>query len=245
VRFTFTVPVTVAFADIVIVEPVEDTIVAPVAIPVPLMGCPVITPARLDTAVRMGLPKVVRPVGAGVIVLVVVPFADIVTVLVPIAETVVPGVMPGAARGCPTNNPVVLDTSEMVVLPEVTMPENMATEENGLEAVAFADMVSVVAPIAVMVVPAVMPVPVIVCPVASPVLLDTAVIVLLPVVRTPVVETALVAVAATDIVIVVPLAAVMVAVEGIPVPVMGCPTVRKVSPLALETPVIVVLPEVT
>jgi len=87
-------------------------------------------------------------------------------------------------------------------------------------AVAFADIVIVVPLIELMVVLAGMPAPVRTCPTASPAALDTLVRVGLPLVVMAV--NALVALAAADIVIVVPLIALMVVLSGMgPVLVMG------------------------
>ena len=92
--------------------------------------------------------------------------------------------------------------------------------------------------------PAGMPVPEIGCPTIIPVRLDTDVMVALPLVRTPVGLTTLEAVPLADMVMVVPLAAVIVVggVVGMPVPVIGCPTN---TPLKLDTFVMTALPEVT
>ena len=101
------------------------------------------------------------------------------------------------------------------------------------------------------VVPEGMPAPLMTCPVASPAVLDTGVRVLLPLVTMPVIVTEPVAVAACDMVIVVPLAAVMVVPAGMTPRtcpaiavvdvVMGCPTVK---PETLDTPVMELLPAV-
>src|SRR5208283_1325234 len=128
----------------------EMVVAGLVGMPAPVMGCPTITPVRLVTFVIILLPEVTVPLG--VTVLLAVAFADITTV-VPLGADlmVVPTGMPGPVRGCPTANPAMLDTRVMFALPEVTMPLNEVWVENGLEAVAFADIV-ILAPMVVMVV---------------------------------------------------------------------------------------------
>jgi len=237
--------------------PKLETVVL-LGMPVPVMACPTITPVTFVTFVMIGLPEVTVPVG--VTVLLAVAFADIVTVLAAIAVMVVPGVMLAPVRGCPTANPnpavpstpAVLCTTVMVGLPEVRMPLNVVWVGNVLLAVAFADIVILV-PMAVMVVAGLagMPTPVRGCPTASPVVLDTGVRVVLPLVRMPTNEIEPVAVAFADIVIVVPLAAAMVVLAGMAPRtcpaiavvdvVMGCPTT---NPETLDTPVMELVPAV-
>jgi hypothetical protein len=218
--------------------------VAPAGILAPVMGCPISNPLVLCIFVRILLPDVAVPVVETV--LEALAFADIVTVFVARESVlmVVPTAMPTpAVRGCPTTNPVVvLATFVMFALPLVTMPLNVTMFVVGLEAEAGPDNVRLL-PMFVMVVPAVMPVPVTTCPVATPEVLPTGVMVELPLLRTPVNVTKGVALAACDIVIVVPLAATIVVagLVGMPLPVMVCPTI---SPEMLETPVMVELPEV-
>jgi hypothetical protein len=130
------------------------------------------------------------------------------------------------------------------------MPLNVVVVGNALVAVAFADNVTVV-PMVEIFVPDGMPAPLMTCPVASPVVLDTGVRVVLPLVTMPVIVTVPVAAAACDMVIVVPLAAVMVVPAGMTPrtcpttavvdDVMGCPTT---NPETLDTPVMEVLPAV-
>ena len=132
----------------------------------------------------------------------------------------------------------------------LTMPLNEVVVGNALVAVAAFDIVILV-PMAVMVVPEGMPAPLMTCRVASPVVLVTGVRVVLPLVTMPVIVTVPVAAAACDMVIVVPLAAVMVVPAGMTPrtcpetavvdDVMGCPTT---NPVRLDTPVMEVLPAV-
>jgi len=132
----------------------------------------------------------------------------------------------------------------------LTMPLNVIWVGNALLAVAFADSV-ILEPMAEMVVPLGMPTPLMTCPVASPAVLDTGVRVVLPLLTMPVIATEPVAAAACDMVIVVPLAAVMVVPAGMTPrtcpttavvdDVMGCPTT---NPETLDTPVMEVLPAV-
>lgn len=233
--------------------------VVPVGMPVPEMACPTITPARLVTFVMRGLLAVTVPVG--VTVLLAVGFADILTVMfgavpvIPPVAMVVPGVMFAPVRGCPTASPVLLATRVMFGLPEVRMPLNVVWVGNALLAVAAADIVILV-PMAVMVVAGLagMPTPVRGCPTASPVVLDTGVRVVLPLVIMPVIVTVPEAVAEFDIVIeppVLPVIAKMVVPDGMTPRVcpaiavvdvvMGCPTT---NPEVVDTPVMELVPPV-
>jgi hypothetical protein len=242
-----------------VVMPVNETVG-------PVMTCPVITPLRLVTFVIMLLPPVTVPVG--VTTLLAVAGCDIVTVLAPTAVMVAPMGMPAAVRGWLGNNPnpavpgtpAALDTCVMMVgslfevgdVKEVgkvalTMPLNVIWVGNALLAVAFADSV-ILEPMAEMVVPVGMPAPVMTCPAASPAVLDTGVRVVLPLLTMPVIATEPVAAAACDMVIVVPLVAVMVVPAGMTPrtcpgtavvdDVMGCPTI---NPEMLDTPVMVLV----
>ncbi len=171
-----------------------------------------------------------------------VAFADMVTLVEVIDAIVAPTGIPVPAMSCPTANPATLDTAVRTALPEVAIPVNR-TVCAGVEAVAFADIVIELAVTAVMLVPAAIPVPVIGWPMITPAILETPETVGLPAVRLPVVTTWLVNVAGAEIVmVVVPIGLSIVAPDGMPVPVITCPTM---SPLTLDRPVIVALPEVT
>jgi hypothetical protein len=234
--------VTVAAPDIVIVVPVLDTMVVPATMPGPLMTWPATSPARLDTAVSTALPAVVMPVG--VAMLETVAFADRVTVAVPRNVIVVPAGMPAPVRVCPMTNPPKAPVGVTILLPATVIAVNVKAVVSALLAVAATDIVIELVPVPVTVAPAGMPVPEIGCPTIIPVRLDTDVMVALPLVRTPVGLTTLEAVPLADMVMVVPLAAVIVVggVVGMPVPVIGCPTN---TPLKLDTFVMTALPEVT
>jgi hypothetical protein len=164
----------------------------------------------------------------------------------------VPSGIPAPEIGCPTATPVVLETAEMLLPPEVTRPVGCATIAVEVLAVAGFDSVIVFGPllVAATVVPAGMPAPVMTCPISPaagfvmPLRLDTDVMTLLPETRTPVGATVLVAVAGDEIVIVSgfaeeELTAVTVEFAGMPEPVMACPTA---TPLMLDTPEITLLP---
>jgi hypothetical protein len=234
--------VTVAAPDIVIVVPLVDAMVVPATMPGPLMTWPATRPAMLDTDVRTALPAVVMPVGLAM--LETVAFADRVTVAVPSAVIVVPAGMPAPVRVCPMTNPPKAPVGVTILLPATVIAVNVKAVVSALLAVAATDIVIELVPVPVTVAPAGMPVPEIGCPTIIPVRLDTDVMVALPLVRTPVGLTTLEAVPLADMVMVVPLAAVIVVggVVGMPVPVIGCPTN---TPLKLDTFVMTALPEVT
>jgi hypothetical protein len=176
-----TAPLAVALFDIVMVVPLVDTMVVPAGMPVPVMGCPVISPVRLETDVIVSLPLVTTPVG--LTTLEAVAFADMVIVFPLAAEMVVPDGIPVPVIGCPTTTPVKLDTFATVGLPEVTMPVGATV----VEAEALFEMVSVLLPTAVMYVLAGMLVPVMGCPTANPETLDMVFRVVLPETRIPVI----------------------------------------------------------
>ena len=154
------------------------------------------------------------------------PAADIVIVVPLDDETVAPDAMQVPVMACPFTSPAMLDTFDMVLLPEVTMP------------------VMLLLPVATMVVPAGMPVAVMGCPVTIPAMLDTFVMVLLPAVRLPVAAVATLEVVAFALIVMVlpkefvPVA-VMVVLAGMPVPEIGSPT----TPALVDTVLRTLLPE--
>ena len=92
------VVVPLAALDITMVVPLDETTVTPDGMPPPEISRPFVTPARLDTAVRVVLPVVTMPVDVvtmlGAVRLVAVAKFDI-TMVLPVDEaTVVPGGMP-------------------------------------------------------------------------------------------------------------------------------------------------------
>jgi hypothetical protein len=82
--------------------------------PVPVMVCPTINSARLDTLASTLLPEVVRALNE---------------TASGNAAMVVPVGMPAPATGCPTTNPEVLDTLVSKLLPEVVRAVNMVPAE--------------------------------------------------------------------------------------------------------------------
>jgi hypothetical protein len=156
----------------------------------------------------------------GVTVLLAVALADIVIVVLPTEEIVVPTGMPAPEITWPAARPATLDTPEMVVLPDVTNPVKFVP---GLElAVALVDIVRLVAAKLEIVVPAGMPAPLMGWLITIPVMLERFEMVLVPDVTTPVSESELLAVAGADKVMVdaLLLNAEIVVPVGMPVPVM-------------------------
>jgi len=206
----------VAAFDSTMVEPLDEATVVPDAIPVPLIVCPLTTPARLDTPVTFALPEVTKPVT--VMVLLAVAALDIVIVLEVNDETVVLAAMPVPVMACPATSPAVLNTPEIVLLPVVTKP--------------VMELLVVLA----MVLPAGMPVPVMGCPTIIPVMLLTFVMFWLPEVTLPVAAVArLDAVAAALMVMEPEATAVMVVPVGMPAPEMGCPTTAALVDTVFST----------
>jgi hypothetical protein len=167
--------------DITMVVPLNETTVVPDRIPVPEMIWPVATPLRLDTDVMDVLPEVTEPVGFNDTTMVVGPMVvDLMVVL--------PG-MPVPDMGWPTTNcPVRFDSPVMFALPEATIPLTVPV----LVPLALFDITMVALGAVPLdettVVPEGMPVaPEMGWPTAIPVRLDTAVMLVLPVVTTPVV----------------------------------------------------------
>ena len=205
--------------------------------PVALIGCPTETPAKLDTPVTWLLPAVRVPVGDSTPEL-----ATFDIVIVPAlwlrAVMVVPRATPVPEIGCPTASPAKppLGTLVMTALLLVKVPV-VDMVVTAVVAVAVFDMV-IALPIAEMVVPAWTFGPVIGWPTMSPLVLDTDVMLVLPLVVRPKNDTWLVTVAAAEMTMFVPTAETTVAVEGMPVPLIGCPATM---PVTLDTPVIVVL----
>jgi hypothetical protein len=254
-----TTGVEVAGKDMVTVDVVAPTtvILAPVAMPVPVTACPTIRPLTLETFAMMLLPLVTMPVKEKLpdnVVVVAVAGAEIVTVLPATATMVVLAGMPAPVMVCPGSSPrtpappVTADTNVMRVLPRVVVPVNAKM----LLAVAFAVIVMVkleepfgppvaVPPVVRTVAVPRMPVPLTVWPFATPLRLDTDVMMGLPLVTMPVGATVLEAEAAADIVMV--LAAgfteITIVCAGMLVPVMGCP---GTTPATLDTVLRVVLP---
>ena len=172
--------------------------------PVAAIGCPTAMPVRLDTAVIVLLPAVRVPLGEIAPVL-ATPDIVIVFALELTAVMVVPGGMPVPEIGSPATTLVKLDTDEMVALPLVRVPVGFTVVTTVVAWAGF-DMV-IALPIAEMVVPDWTPVPVEVigCPTTSPLVLDTDVMLELPLVRRPEKVVWLVAVAGRDKTMVVPL----------------------------------------
>jgi hypothetical protein len=222
--------VVAAFDIMMVLTPLVEATVVPVGMPVPVRVWPTSTEARLDTPVMDVLPEVMRPVTEPV--LLAVAAFDITMVAlgaVPLDEaTVAPEAMPVPVRARPVVIPLRLDTPVMFKLPEMTMPVN----ELVLLAVAAADSVMVVPLDDAMVAPEGMPVPEMGCPFTRLAMLDTPVMLLLPVVTRPVIK-----------LLPVPWTVVPV---GMPVPVMGCPTMIPAVPLAFApASATTALPEVT
>ncbi len=130
--------------------------------------------------------------------------------------TVVPGGMPAPERVWPVEIPVRLNTEVMDELPAVTIPKNVLM----LVAVAAVDILIWLAPVTEMTVaPAGMPTP-----------------------RVRASAVPLLAVAFVDITMLVPLDERTKVPDGMPAPEISWPFV---TPLMLDTPVMVALPEVT
>lgn len=220
----------VAAFDITTVVPVAEEMVVPDAMPVPVMVWPLANPLMLDTPVMDALPEVTIPVNVFVVLMVAA--ADNVIVLAVNDEMVAPDGMPvpaAAVMGCPAMSPVVLDTLEMVLLPEERIPDTMLA-----------------LPEPVTVVPAGIPVPEMGCPTTYPVMVgDVMVMFWLPAVTLPVKEaTKLEAVAGALIVMVLPVlvdeVAVTVVLAGMLVPVIVVPAMTE---LTLDTVLRMLLPE--
>jgi hypothetical protein len=242
------VPAAVAPGDIVIEEPLIAVMVVPAAMPVPVMGCPTTNaggndvPAVFDTFVMIGLPAVTIPTTLTRDPVEAVAFFDSVIEVGPIVVMVVLAGMPVPLIGLFTvvellvavlaASPARLDSAETTALPLARTPVGaivlvppvitgfvITIVKSGALAGPPVDVPAKL----LMVLPAGM---------ASPVVVMLSVAVL---------DRLLVAVAAADIVIVVPLIAAMVAPVAMPLPERGCPTA---SPTRLDTDVRRVLPEV-
>jgi hypothetical protein len=174
--------------------------------PVAAIGCPTAIPVRLDNPVIVLLPAVRVPLDESAPLL-ATPDIVIVFALELTAVMVVPGGMPVPEIGSPATTLVKLDTDEMVALPLVRVPVGF-TVVTAVVAAALFDMV-ITLPIAEIVVPDGTPVPVEVigCPTTSPLVLDTDVMLGLPLVRRPENVVTLVAVAGRDMTMVVLLVA--------------------------------------
>ena len=168
--------VAVAFADIVIVVPLSAMMVVLAGMPAPVRTCPTANPVRLDTLVREALPEVVMAVNEKVLATLVREALPEVVMAVneKVFDTLVREALAlvvmavneivGPAMTCPTTTPVTFVTFVMTLLPAVTVPVGVTT----LLAVAGCDIVTVLAPIAVMVAPGLMPGAVSGCPTANP-----------------------------------------------------------------------------
>ena len=226
-----------AFDIMMMLVPLVETTVVPAGMPGPEMAWPNITPLMLDAEVMDVLPEVRKPVIELEVLalddkvtpmLVAVAGSDITMVpfgAVPLNETtVVPGCIPVCAEVMtwPAATPARLDTAVMFALPEVTWPVI------GFKAVPLAVRVMMAGPLGMvlMVVLPGIPVPEMGWPTTScPPMFASPVMFALPEATMPVSVLVLVPFALFDIVMVVPLAAVMVVPEGMPVPAeMGCPT---------------------
>ena len=193
-------------------ELIEPTIVPAgmvtwlIARAVAAIGCPTAMPVRLDTPVMTLLAAVRVPLGESAPLLATFDIV-IVFALELNAVMVVPGGMPVPEIGSRLATLVKLDTDEMVALPLVRVPVGVAVVTTVVAWAGF-DMVMVVAlAIAEIVVPAWTPAPVEVigCPTTSPLVLDTDVMLELPLVRRPENVVWLVAVAGRDRTMLVPL----------------------------------------
>ena len=141
----------------------------------PTSGCPTTRPAVVDTLMSTGLPETWSHKNEATGVVAVAAF-DIVTVngaAVPSTVMTVPAGMPVPEMGCPTTRPDTLPPAETCtfvsrLLPDVARALNMMGQTKFVAvvivtavpaAVAFADIVTVLEPTAVMTVLAGMPVP--------------------------------------------------------------------------------------
>lgn len=172
--------------------PLIALMVVPTGIPVPAVrGCPTANPAMLGTYVMPVWPLVRMPLN---VVMVVDPLEamaftagpvgdDPIEILLPMFVMYVFRGMPGPVMPCPFASPERLPTGVMVELPMVTTPVNVirGVELAGAESVI---VVGTAVPEAVpaMVVLAWMPGPVMPSPTVSPEMVDTDVMVLLPLV---------------------------------------------------------------
>jgi hypothetical protein len=166
----------VAFCDIVIVLVPIAVMTALLGMPdAPTSGCPTTRPAVVDTLMSTGLPETWSHKNEATGVVAVAAF-DIVTVngaAVPSTVMTVPAGMPVPEMGCPTTRPDTLPPAETCtfvsrLLPDVARALNMMGQTKFVAvvivtavpaAVAFADIVTVLEPTAVMTVLAGMPVP--------------------------------------------------------------------------------------
>lgn len=191
------------FPDIVIVMPgavvpVILVMVVPAGMPTPAVrGYPATNPLVLDTFVMTLLAVLTMPLNVVMVVAAleavaftaVPPVAAVpIVIVLPMFVMYVPAGMPVPVARltiCPTASPEVLATGVMIELPLVRMPVNKTVDVE----TAFADIVIVVgtpvpAVTTVMFVAGLvgMPAPVMGCPIVRPEMLDTPVMVLLPLV---------------------------------------------------------------
>lgn len=151
------VPVAAFDKVMVLGELLVPATVVPAGMLAPVIGCPTVTPVRLDTEVTTALPLVTIPVGVTTLVdvagtdMVIVPAVLLVAMIVAPAGTFVPVI------ACPIMVPVTLDTDVMTALPLVTKPVGVTT----VEAVAGVEIVTTPAEIPVIVASAGIFVPVI------------------------------------------------------------------------------------